>query len=472
MPIEKTYRIEHDALGEMSLTAGALHGIHTARALANFALAGRPVRRTLVHAYGMVKLACAQANRDLGYLDGERFDAVAAACRELARGLLDEHVVVDAFQGGAGTSTNMNVNEVIANRALVLMGRETGDYATIDPIEDVNRHQSTNDTFPTAVRVAAILEARALEAAMRELLEAFQSKEHEFADIVKVARTELQDATLTTLGRSMSAYADALARDRWRISKCEERLRVVNLGGTAIGTGLGAPRRFIFAATDILRQLTGIGLARAENGIDATQNVDAMVETSGFLKTHATTLLKIANDLRLLSSGPESGFGEIDLPPRQAGSSIMPGKVNPVIPEAAAQAAIVAIGQDASLTMAAAMGNLELSQFMPLIADALLGQMEILREADDMLARHCVTGMTANAGRCRDQVANGTAAATALVEKVGYRAASAAIALSQADGVTLREAVVGAGLLSDDEYDDLVSPESATRLGSADKETK
>lgn len=466
-----SYRVERDALGEMNLGAGVLYGIHTARALENFGVAGRPVARSLVRAYGWVKLACAQANNTLGYLDDTKFDALQAACREMARGLLDEHVVVDALQGGAGTSTNMNVNEVLANRALVLMGRTPGEYSSMEPIDDVNRHQSTNDTFPTALRVAAIYELRALEASIRELCEAFQAKEHEFAGVVKVARTQLQDATLTTLGRSMGAFADALARDRWRVTKCEERLRVVNLAGTAIGTGLGAPRRFIFVATDLLRQLTGIGLARGENGIDATQNVDAIVEVSGILKAHATTMIKICNDLRLLSSGPEAGLGEIGLPPRQAGSSIMPGKVNPVIPEAAAQAAIAAIANDSAITTAAAMGNLELNQFMPLIADCLLAEAAILNNACVMLARNCVNGITANEERCRSHVENSTAAATALVEKIGYKNAGAAIARARADGVTLRTAAVALGFVSDGQYDTLVSPEAATRLGSPDGET-
>ena len=313
------YRKEQDLLGEREVPAEALYGISTVRALENFPLAGRPVKAALIHAFGAVKLACARTNHELGRWDDERFAAIAAACGEMAAGRLDAHIVVDALQGGAGTSTNMNVNEVLANRALQLLGRPLGDYATLHPVEDLNRHQSTNDTYPTALRVAAIRRLRDLAGELVGLLEAFQVKEKEFAQVVKVGRTQLQDAVLITLGREMGAYAEALARDRWRVSKCEERLRVVNLGGTAIGTGLGAPREYIFRVVEQLREITGLGLARAENLVEATQNTDAFVEVSGMLKACASNLLKIATDLRLLSSGPDAGLGEIRLPERQAG---------------------------------------------------------------------------------------------------------------------------------------------------------
>ena len=327
----------------------ALYGIHTQRAIDNFPLAGRPVNRHLVHAYGMVKLACARTNHELGHWSAEKSAAIEQACREMADGKLDDHIVVDALQGGAGTSTNMNVNEVLANRALQILRQPLGTYALVHPLDDLNLHQSTNDTFPTALKVAAIGQFRGLERDVTALLDAFQAKEREFAHIVKVGRTQLQDAVLTTLGRSMGAFADALARDRWRMSKCEERLRMINLGGTAIGTGLGAPRKFIFRAADHLQQITHMGLARAENLIDATQNLDMFVEASGMLRALACNLLKISNDLRLLSSGPDAGLGELALPPRQAGSSIMPGKVNPVIPEAVIQASLAITAHDQAL---------------------------------------------------------------------------------------------------------------------------
>jgi aspartate ammonia-lyase len=321
-------RIEHDLLGELAVPADALYGIATVRALANFPLSGRPVHRGLVHAYGAVKLACARTNHELGYIPDAAFQPLESACGELIRGELDVHVVVDALQGGAGTSTNMNVNEVLANRALQLAGHAPGDLETLGP-DLVNLHQSTNDTYPTALRVAAIAGLCALEREVVGLVEAFQQKEKKFADVVKPGRTQLQDAVPITLGRAFGAYADAFARDRWRVFKCEERLRVVNLGGTAIGTGLGAPREYIFRVVDHLRQITGFGLARAENLVDATQNLDPFVEASGIVRALASNLIKVSNDLRLLSSGPDAGLGEIRLPAVQVGSSIMPGKINP-----------------------------------------------------------------------------------------------------------------------------------------------
>jgi aspartate ammonia-lyase len=469
MDATMNYRQETDLLGVRDVPGDALWGIHTLRAIENFPIAGRPVHRGLVHAFGAVKLAAARTNHELGWADERKFAAIQTACEEMIAGRLDAHVVVDALQGGAGTSTNMNVNEVLANRALQLLGRPLGDYQTVSPHDDINRHQSTNDTYPTALRVAAIDGLRALERNVVALCEAFQRKEKEFAQIVKIGRTELQDAVLTTLGREMAAYADAIARDRWRIYKCEERLRVVNLGGTAIGTGLDAPRQYIFRVVEHLRQITGQGLARAENLIDATQNADAFVEVSGILRTLAVNLLKIANDLRLLSSGPSAGLGEIRLPARQAGSSIMPGKVNPVIPEAVAQAAIAVMGHDQMIVQAVGGGNLELSQFLPLVADSLLGSIDLLTNACDIFARLCVNDIEADAARCRHNVQNNTAVLTALISKIGYDAAERLAAELAAGGAVqqdVRQLVVDRGLMTAEEFDALTSPQQVTKLGS------
>ena len=308
-------------MGTKEIPADVLWGIHTARALENFHVSGRPVHTELIKAFGAVKLACVQTNHQLGYFpEQQKADSIIQACTEMAEGLLSMHVLVDSLQGGAGTSTNMNVNEVIANRALEISGKEKGNYSFISPLEDINLHQSTNDTYPTALKLAAIRMIRQLEQSVLLLQETFQVKEKEFAHVVKIGRTQLQDAVLTTLGREMGAYAEAFNRDRWRFSKCEERLRVVNLGGTAIGTGLGAPRQFIFRVADKLRENTGIGFARAENLIDNTQNADVYVEVSGMLKACAVSILKISTDLRLMSSGPDAGFAEIMLPQKQAGS--------------------------------------------------------------------------------------------------------------------------------------------------------
>ncbi len=461
------HRVERDLLGEAPVPAGALHGVHTERALDNFALSGRPPHPELVRAFGMVKLACARTNRALGAWsdDQAKGDAIEGACRAMADGLLDAHVVVDQLQGGAGTSTNMNVNEVLANRALEILGDSHGHYDRVSPADDLNLHQSTNDTYPTALRLAAIRLLHDLEERVVTLQEAFQAKEQEFAHVVKVGRTQMQDAVLTTLGREMGAYAEALNRDRWRVYKCEERLRVVNLGGTAIGTGFAAPRQYIFRVVDTLRELTSVGFARAENLTEATQNADVFPEVSGILKAHAATLLKIAGDLRLMSSGPEAGLGEIRLPRRQAGSSIMPGKVNPVIPEAVTQVALLVMGYDQTIAVAAGLGSLELNPFLPLVAACLLDSLTLLARADETLRRNCVEGIEADEERCRAHVQASSAVATALVPALGYEVASALVAAAQASGRTIRTVVVDEGVLTEEQLDELLTPEAVCRLG-------
>jgi aspartate ammonia-lyase len=458
-------RIERDLLGEREIPVAALYGIATRRAVENFPLSGRPVHRGLVRGYGAVKLACARTNAELGFLTEAMVGPLEAACQEMMHGALDEHVIVDALQGGAGTSTNMNVNEVLANRAVQIAGFAPGDHALLSP-EHVNLHQSTNDTYPTALKVAALEGLKVLETAATRLTESCQQKEREFADVVKLARTQLQDAVPITLGRAFGAFADAFARDRWRVAKCAERLRVVNLGGTAVGTGLGAPRAYIFRVVDHLRQITGLGLARAENLLDATQNLDAVVEASGIVRALAASLIKVSNDLRLLASGPDAGLGEIRLPPVQVGSSIMPGKINPVIPEAVIQAGWAASGCDQTLFLACAQGNLELNHLLPLVADSLLTSLDLLARASLLLADRCIDGIVADRARCRAHVAGATATATALVRPLGYHGAQEAASTARQEAQDLRAVVVGRGLLSTEEFDSLVSPEAVMRLGS------
>ncbi len=462
----KNQRVEKDMIGEMAIPENALYGIHSARAAANFAAAGRPVAPELIHAFGFVKLACAITNHDLGFIDDPTFQAIQQACEELAEGELDEHFVTDALQGGAGTSTNMNVNEVIANRALQILGKNPGDYDAIHPIETVNLHQSTNDTYPTALKVAAIFAIKELEKKLVALIETFQKKEKELASVVKVGRTQTRDAVLTTLGREMGAYAEAIGRDRWRVFKCEERLRVVNLGGTAIGTGLGAPRQFIFKATENLRKLTGIGLARAENLVEATQNNDEFAEVAGILNACASNLMKIAGDIRFLSSGPEAGIGEINLPPVQAGSSIMPGKVNPVIPEMVTQCAIACFANCQAVTQAVSMGSLELNPFLPLVADKLLDTIALLTNAASALAKLCVEGITANADTCEAHVHASTATITALAAEIGYEHAQKLAEFARSKKISIKKAAIEKGLLSEKEFDALTSPAAVNKLGS------
>ncbi|KAF0182829.1 MAG: aspartate ammonia-lyase [Nitrospirae bacterium] len=460
-------RTEHDLLGYKELPAHLLYGIHTLRALDNFPLSGRPLPEGMVRAFGMVKWACAATNLDLGVWkeNSGKAAAVLDACREMAEGKLTKYVVVDALQGGAGTSTNMNVNEVIANRALELLSLPPGRYDVVSPTDDINLHQSTNDTYPTALRLAAIWALRRLEDEVVRLQEAFQDAEKRFAHVVKIGRTEMQDAVLITLGREMGAYAEAFSRDRWRLFKCEERLRVVNLGGTAIGTGLTAPRRYVFRVTDKLRDITGIGFARAENLVEATQNADVFAEVMGMVKALAVSLHKVCGDLRLLSSGPDAGLGEIRLPARQAGSSVMPAKVNPVIPEAVSQSAMLVFGYDASLTFACSSGSLELNPFMPLIAHCLLDSLSLMERSCRILRELCIDGIEADEEHCRKQLERSTAVATALIPHVGYEKVCDVLRQAETEGKSIRQTVVERGLLTEAAFDRAISPEAVCKLG-------
>ena len=459
-------RHESDSIGSLTIPGDPLWGIHTHRAVANFPLSGRSIHPRLVSALGLVKLACARTNRSLGAWkdDPQKGDAILAACQEMAEGGLLDSVVVDSLQGGAGTSANMNVNEVLANRALELLGLQRGKYARISPLDDLNLHQSTNDVFPTALRVAALQLLTQLEQEVVSLQEAFQVQERRWAHVVKVGRTQLQDAVLTTAGRGFGAYAEAMNRDRWRISKCAERWRVINLGGAASGTGMAAPRAYIFEVAGQLRELTGLNLARAENLVDATQNTDDFVEVSGILKAHAASLFKICNDLRLLASGPDAGLAEITLPRRQAGSSIMPGKINPVVPEAVSQVAMLAMGNDMALTLACSSGNLELNPFLPLVAHTLLENIELLANADAILCRHCVSGIEVDEARCALQVENATATATALLPAIGHEQAARIAQQSAQTGRSVRELALEAGVAAT-EFEQLTSGAAVCRLG-------
>jgi aspartate ammonia-lyase len=417
MQQEETRR-EVDLLGVLEIPARVYWGIHTARALANFPLSGRPVHRALIRALARVKKACALANIELGYLDPPKGLAIVSACDEIAAGDLADQFPVDALQGGAGTSTNMNLNEVIANRAIERLGGRRGDYGLVHPIEEVNRHQSTNDVYPTALRTAAIFGLRRLSHAVAALQGACQERERDFEAIVKIGRTELQEAVPMTLGAEFSAFAEAFSRDRWRTFKAEERLRVVNLGGTAVGTGLTAPRDYIFLVVEKLREVTGLGLSRGENLAGETAHADAFVEVSGILKAHAANLVKIAGDLRMLHF-----TGEVRLPPVQAGSSIMPGKVNPVVMEAVIQAGIRAMADDSLIAAAASRGSGQINEFLPLVADALLGQIDLLSAATELLAGQ-VRNLAADADRCRSLFDKSPMIVTALLPLIGYEKAT------------------------------------------------
>lgn len=459
------HRMERDLLGELAVPRSVLYGIHTQRALDNVALSGRPLHPELVTALAAVKRACARTNMELGHLTQEVAEAIISACDELASGKLARHIVVDALQGGAGTSANMNVNEVLANHAEEKLGGVRGEYRFVDPLAHVNLHQSTNDVFPTAVRLAALQMLPRLEKAVAGLQESFQEHERAHASIVRLGRTQLQDAVPMTFGAACSAWAEALARDRWRIFKCGERLRVTNLGGTAIGTGITAPRRYIFSVVERLREDTGQPVMRAENLVDATQNVDVFVEVSGILKAHASTLLKVSSDLRLLSSGPRGGIGELVLPAVQAGSSIMPGKVNPVVCETVAQAAMQVTANDLALTLAAQHGQLELNAFMPLIADSLLHSITLLTNACELFRHRCVDGMRPDAQTCTRHVEASWTTLTALVPVIGYHAATQMAVRMRDEGLGVREAALATGIVTSDRIDAVLGPEALTALG-------
>ena len=425
-----TTRIEHDLLGELALPADCLWGIHTERARRNFALGHTPVPPRLIRAYALVKKACCLANAELGYLPPALSPALTLACDELAAGNHAGAFPLEALQGGAGTSTNMNVNEVLANLALDHLSQPRGTWQVVHPLDHVNCHQSTNDTYPTALKIAAIQALRETSVAFQALQGALQRREQAFANIVTLGRTEGMGAVPMTLGQAFGAAAEAVSRDRWRTAKSEERLRVVNLGGTAVGTGIGAPRAYIFLVIEKLRQVTELGLSRAENVPGETAHADVFVEVSGISKAAAVNLIKISRDLRLLHM-----FEEIHLPAVQAGSTIMPGKVNPVIVESVIQAGMRVCAEDALVAQCASQGTLQICEFLPLLSQALLGSLDLLSAAARMLAAH-VDGIEANAAICARHLNASPGIITAWVPELGYEAATALVQRGTAEGVT------------------------------------
>lgn len=460
-------RIEKDYLGELSVPEDAYYGIHTVRALQNFPVSQCKVPREFIKALAEVKLACTRANVRTNLLDPKRGEAIIEAAQEVVSGRFYDQFVVDAFQGGAGTSTNMNMNEVLANRAIEFLGGIKGEYHIVDPLEHVNLSQSTNDVYPTALKVAAIRLVITLSETIAQLQGAFQQKEAAFAGILKLGRTEMQDAVPITLGQEFGAFAEAVARDRWRLFKVEERLRQVNLGGTATGTGLNAEREYIYVAVEELQQITGLGIARAENMVDVTQNADVYVEVSGLVKAAAVNLAKIAGDLRLLSAGPRGGLAEIFLPQLQAGSSIMPSKVNPVMTEMVSQVSFQVISSDQAITLAALSGQLELNAFLPLVTFNLLMALKLLINCVTIFRTHCVEGIKANPERCTKWLEESLCLATALAPYIGYDKAAELSRQAAAHGKTIRQMALEEGLFTPDELEIIFSPPELTRPGIA-----
>ncbi len=459
-------RTEHDLLGDGQVQAEAYFGLQTMRALSNFDIGGVRLNAypNLVKALAMVKKACALANRDCGAIPAGTAEAIADAADEVIAGKLHDYFVVDVLQGGAGTSTNMNANEVLANRALELLGREKGDYETLHPNNHVNCSQSTNDVYPSALKLGMILSSQRLIDAVDGLIRAFDDKAKEFESVVKMGRTQLQDAVPMTLGQEFSAFATSLRQELAGLGRTRDELRTLNLGGTAIGTGLNTPKGYRARAIARLCEVAGLELRLAPDLIEATQDTQAFVMFSSSLKSLAVKLSKICSDLRLLSSGPRAGLGEIRLPPRQPGSSIMPGKVNPVIPEVVNQVAFRVIGNDLAVTLAAEGGQLQLNVMEPVIAASILESLKILANAVTTLHRNCVDGIAANEEQCRRFVENSIGLVTALVPVLGYGTATEVAAEALRTGQSVADVLRGRGL-----YDDgMAARLSPERMGAPD----
>ncbi|WP_346836766.1 aspartate ammonia-lyase [Microbulbifer sp. SAOS-129_SWC] len=463
------YRVEQDLLGERWVPDAAYYGVQTLRALENFSISGIPLQHfpDLVVALAMVKKACARANRDLLKLDPEQADAILLACDEIIDGRLHDAFCVDMIQGGAGTSTNMNANEVIANRALELLGRARGEYARLHPNIHVNMSQSTNDVYPTALRLALIFGLRRLRAETGALRDALADKSAAFRSITKMGRTQLQDAVPMTLGQEFGAFATNIGEEVARLDEVSALLSEINLGGTAIGTGLNSEPEYRACAIRHLRQIAGVPVCAAADLVEATSDMGAFVMLSGLLKRTAIKLSKICNDLRLLSSGPRCGFNEINLPERQPGSSIMPGKVNPVIPEAVNQVAFSVIGNDTAVTMAAEAGQLQLNAMEPLIGFKLLESIGYLTAAMASLRRDCITGITANAAVCRGHLEQSVGLVTALNPYLGYARTSEIARRALESGRSVAELVLEAEWMTAEALQEALRPEAMTGQGAA-----
>lgn len=458
------FRLEHDSLGSREISDQAYYGVQTQRAIENFAISNAHISNFehLIEGLAMVKKAAAQTNLELGRLDEAKAGAICQACDELLAGKLHDQFPVDMFQGGAGTSTNMNANEVIANRGLELMGFAKGEYQHLHPNDHVNCSQSTNDAYPTAIKLAVLLSNRNLSRAMKDLRLALQRKASEFDDVLKMGRTENQDAVPMTLGQEFSAYATMITSAQAAIDRAAEEFLHINMGATAIGTGINSPPGYANLVTVKLTEVSGFALQRARNLVEATQNAGAFVQMSATLKRAAVQISKVCNDLRWLSSGPRCGLNEINLPPMQPGSSIMPGKVNPVIPELVSQICYQVMGYDAVVSMAAEASELELCMAEPIIAYDLLHGMLILKNACVTLAARCVNGIEANRDICRGYVENSIGLVTALVPVIGYEKSAAIAKEALKTGNSVYKLVLAQGHLSQEQLDTLLRPENMT----------
>ena len=463
-------RSEHDSIGERSLPRDVYYGVQSLRAAENFHITGLTMHPEIINAIAEIKKASAITNYEIGLLDKKVADAIVKACDEIVSGKLHDAFIVDPIQGGAGTSLNMNANEVIANRAIELLGGEKGDYSLVNPNDHVNCGQSTNDVFPSAGKLAVLKLLIKAQLQLERLYKALVAKAEEFDDVIKMGRTQLQDAVPIRLGQEFRAYSEAVRRDIARLEKAQDEMRCLNMGGTAVGTGINADEVYLRRIVPNLSQVAGLRLIQAFDLIDATQNLDGFVAVSGAVKTCAVNLSKMCNDLRLLSSGPRCGFGEINLPPRQNGSSIMPGKVNPVIPEVVNQVCFNIMGNDLTITMAAEAGQMELNAFEPIIFWNLTHAVEFLTYAVNTLVDNCIVGITANRERCKAMVDNSVGIITALTPHIGYERAADIAKEAIRTGASVRDLILEKGILDEETMEKILDPYSMTQPGISAKE--
>ena len=466
---EMEFRVEKDSIGTKDVPENVYYGVQSLRAAENFHITGLNMHPEIINSLAYIKKAAAITNCEAGLLDKRRTQAIVQACDEILEGKFREDFIVDPIQGGAGTSLNMNANEVIANRAIEILGGKKGDYSVVNPNDHVNCGQSTNDVIPTAGKMTSLRLLKKLKKQLLRLHSALEQKADEFDGVIKMGRTQLQDAVPIRLGQEFKAYSVAILRDLNRMDKAMDEMRILNMGGTAVGTGLNADESYLRRIVPNLSEISGMDLVQAYDLIDATQNLDSFVAVSGTVKACAVTLSKIANDLRLMSSGPRAGFGEINLPAKQNGSSIMPGKVNPVIPEVVNQVAFNAIGNDMTITMAAEAGQLELNAFEPIIFYCLFQSIDTIAYAVNTFVDNCVIGITANETRCRYFVENSVGIITAICPYVGYQKAAEIAKEAIKTGESVRKLIIEKGLLTKEQMDEIMDPVQMTEPGISGK---
>lgn len=453
-----SYREEWDSIGSRMIPSDAYYGVQSLRGAENFHITGRRMHPKFIEAIVELKKAAAITNRDVGVYEARIANAIISACDEILDGKLLDNFIIDAIQGGAGTSANMNANEVIANRAIELLGGEKGDYKLVHPNDHVNCGQSTNDVIPSAGRIAAIRLLKEATASLSELRDAFLRKAGEFKNVIKMGRTEMQDAVPVSFGQVFGAYASALTRDVRRFYVAASEMSVINMGGTAIGTGINAHPDYIKGVTANIKAVTGLDIVQAHDLIDATQNLDSFVFVSGIVKSAAVTLSKIAGDIRIMSSGPRTGFEEINIPPKQNGSSIMPGKINPVMPEVMSQVAFAIIGNDTSITLAAEAGQLELNAFEPVMFQRLFESLDMLRNGIEAFRSECIEGITVNVDRCHEEVENSIGIITALCPHIGYSKSAGIAKRALREGKSVRTLILEENIMTEEKLNEVLDP--------------